>query len=503
MVAICIDAGTSVVKAVAFDDEGEELTVARQTVPVTRTHTGWSEQDMQSVWEAVSQTIKQVASSVEGEVRFLAITAQGDGCWLIDEDGAPTGPAILWNDGRASAIVERWREAGILDQAFRLNGTVAFPGSQCAILSWLYDNERERLDRSVMAFYCKDWVALNLTGERYTDESDGSFPFFDVRTRQYSPELLRLYDVEWAQRLLAPVHRGDTPVGQLQAGVAQQLGLPAGLPVIAAPYDIASTALGIGAVHTGQAVSILGTTLCNEIVIDEVDTSGTATGLLVCSGLPGHWLRGFATMCGTEAIEWLCQIFGLEHPSTLIEMAHEAEPGANGVIFLPYLSPAGERAPFLNPYARATLFGASLEHSRAHLARAALEGLTFVIRECLEAASVKPTELRVCGGGALSDLWCQMIADVTRLQVYTTTASEVGAKGAFFSGLVATGAAKSVEEAAETYVKTRKLYEPDRALSVRYEEIYQSFREMRDIAAQSWPRLAEERRRLEKMAARQ
>lgn len=502
MLAICLDVGTSVVKAVAFDDTGIEVAVSRQSVPVERTHPGWSEQNMQTVWEAVKKTIRETVAQVKDTVHFLAVTAQGDGCWLIDDAGNPTGPAMLWNDGRASSFVEQWQQDGTLEQAFRLNGTGVFPGSHCALLRWLQEHDPARLERSTTAFYCKDWIVLNLTGERATDETDGSFPYFDIRTRRYSPEMLRLYGVEWAERLLAPVRSNTKPVGELRPQVAIELGLPPGIPVIAAPYDIAATAIGLGAVANGQAVSILGTTLCNEIVVDTVDTSGAPTGLLVCSGLPGYWLRGFATMCGTEALDWLCKLFNLNHASALIELATSVEPGAGGVMFLPYLSPAGERAPFLDPYARATAFGLSLEQGKEHVARAAVEGLTFVIRECLEASPVTPTELNVCGGGALSDLWCTMISDVTRLPVHTSTDSEVGAKGAFFMGLVATGREKSVEEATKKYVKTRKRYTPHPALSERYEELYHHFLKTRDIAAQVWPQLAEVRLLLEQAMKR-
>ena len=490
MVAICVDAGTSVVKAVAFDDNGNEMAIARQMVPILRAQPGWSEQDMQAVWQAVVLTIREVAATVTGEIRFLSVTAQGDGCWLIDEAGNPTGPALLWNDGRAAAIVEAWQQNGVLEQAFAINGTAAFPGGQGALLHWLYENERARLERSQTAFYCKDWIILNLTGVAASDESDASFPFFDIRKRQYAPELLKLYGIEWAQHLLPQIHLDTTPVGGLRPAVAQDLGLPVGIPVVAAPYDIAATAIGLGAVRAGQAVSILGTTLCNEVVIDHVDTSGSANGLLICSGVPGSWLRGFATMCGTEALGWLGEFIGDLQPAHITEMAATVEPGAGGVVFLPYLSPAGERAPFLNPYARASIFGLSLEQSRPHVARAVLEGLSFVIRECLETAQVQPTELHVCGGGAGSTFWCQLLADITRVPVCTSTANEVGAKGAFFVGLAATGAEASIESAASKYVKMRRLYEPNRPLTGRYEELYHHFLDVRDVASQLWLRQA-------------
>ena len=486
MVAICVDAGTSVVKAVAFVDNGAEVALARRSVAVLRSHNGWAEQDMHAVWNAVKETIHEVAAQTGSDVSFIAITAQGDGCWLIDEKGAPTGPAALWNDGRANAIVEEWQANGVRERAFRVNGTGAFPGAQSAILRWLHENDSARLDRSATAFYCKDWIVYKLTGVVASEESDSSCPFFDIKARDYAPEMLRIYGEEWAQRLLAPIKPGTQPVGEILPEVARELGIQSGVPIIAAPYDIAATAIGLGAVEPGQAVSILGTTLCNEVVVDAVDTSGTPSGLLICSGLPNRWLRGFATMCGTEALDWICNFIGDIKPSEFTTLAKDVPPGSDGVVFLPYLSPAGERAPFLNANARGTIYGLSLENGRAQLARAVLEGLSFVIRECLAAAPDTPTELNVCGGGALSDIWCQMIADVTNLPVRTTTATEVGAKGAFFVGLLATGRVHTIEEATSKYVQTRKLYQPDASLTERYNSLYDNFLTIRDNAAQAW-----------------
>lgn len=496
MVAISVDAGTSLVKSVAFADDGVELAVARHAVPIARPQPGWSEQDMHAVWRAVEETIREVVQRVGPDVRFLSLTAQGDGCWLIDDAGEPVGPAILWNDGRAAAFVEQWYQDGTLEQAFRLNGTVVFPGSQAAILRWLYEHDPQRIKRAKMAFYCKDWLALKLTGVAATDESDASFPFFDIRARHYAPELLRLYSVEWAERLLAPVLPNATPVGALSNNAAQSLGLRPGLPVVAAPYDIAATSLGLGVVRPGQALSILGTTLCTEIVIDAIDTSGPPTGLHVCAGLADRWIRGFASMCGTEAVNWLCQFLGDVEPITLSTLAETVAPGAGGVVFLPYLSPAGERAPFLNAHARASLSGLSLEQTREHVARAVLEGLSFVIRECLDASPVQPTELHVCGGGAASEFWCQMIADITRIPVLVSTAAEVGAQGAMLVGLVATGAEPSIEAAARKYARTRTSYLPDAALTGRYEALYRYFLAVRDHASTLWTRQAEMRRHL-------
>ncbi len=494
MSALAIDVGTSMIKSVVFDDDGTEVAVSRQATEVSRPHPGWAEQDMTAVWNAVVFTIRSVLSKVADQVRFIAVTAQGDGCWLVDADGLPTGPAILWSDGRAADIVESWRRDGVLDKAFRLNGSLTFPGLPNAILTWLATRDPDRLDRSETALYGGGWLFLRFTGERAVDESDASAPFLDLGDRRYSAEILSAFGLDWAQRLLPEVRGDRQRTGELTAEAAAALGLPAGIPVVMAPYDIASTALGVGATSPGQACTILGTTLCTEVVRDTVDTSGEPSGLTIALDSYGNVLRAFPTLAGAEVLAWAVKLLGLEHPRVLSVLAEESEPGARGLSLLPYLSPAGERAPFLDTHARGTIWGLTIEHGRADIARAVLEGLTLVIKDCLEESRAQVTELRVCGGGAGNPMWCQLIADIVGLPTVRSADTEVGAKGAFLSALVATGAEASFTAAAARYVRVHASSEPDPRRLELYAARYQEFRDLREVSRQGWLRQGEQRK---------
>ena len=209
MATICIDVGTSVIKTVAFDDRGTEIAIARRETEVLRPAPGFSEQDMHSVWNAAVSTVRSVVKQLLEPVHLISLTAQGDGCWLVDADGRPTGPAILWNDARAAAIVDRWRAAGVLKEAFRRNGSQTFAGLPNGIFTWLKEHDADRLKRSHKSLCCNGWIFYNLTGRLAIDESDASVPFFEVRERRYSFELLKLYSLEWAERLLPEVLAND------------------------------------------------------------------------------------------------------------------------------------------------------------------------------------------------------------------------------------------------------------------------------------------------------
>ncbi len=497
MAAISVDAGTTMIKAVGYDKAGAESVVVRQETALQRPGPGWVEQDMVEVWNAVVYAIREVTAELEetGEpIDYVAVTAQGDGCWLVDPAGRPTGPAILWNDGRAAGIVDEWRRAGVLEAAFRINGSMGFAGLPSAILTWLHRHGRDRLERSATALTCGGWLFAQLTGQVGVDTSDGSAPFTDLATGTYSEQLLALFDMGWARRLLPELFDGGRRVAGLTPGAAAQVGLPAGTPVVLSSYDIASTAIGCGAVEPGLACSILGTTLCTEVVTDSA-TGGTVAGLTVQLGVAGRLLRALPTLAGGEVISWCCRLLDLDTPGELGDLTQQAEPGAGGLLFLPYLSPAGERAPFLDERARGSFMGLSFEHSRRHVARAVLEGLTLVIRECLAASGTTPTELRVCGGGAASATWCQLIADVTGVRTARSQDHEIGARGAMVMGAAHTGAAPDVATAVDRYVNLRDGFEPDPTRHRAYRMLYADFLALREVASAGWPRLAAMRER--------
>ena len=495
MTVVCVDAGTTMIKAVGYAGDGAELAVARRPTEVARPAPGHAEQDMAAVWRAVADAVREVLARVGGDPDFLALTAQGDGCWLVDGDGAPTGPAILWNDGRAAPAVERWAAAGVLEGAFRVNGSLHFAGLPNAILTWLREHDPDRLARSAASLTCGGWIFSRLTGEIAVDGSDASAPFLDIAALRYSDDLLRRYDMEWAARLLPELRGDDRRAAPLTREAAAELGLPEGLPVVLAPYDIASTAIGVGAVDTGQACTILGTTLCTETVVDGPRLTGDPSGLTVAMGLPGRYLRAFPTLAGGQVVDWACRVLGLPAPGALADLAAQAPPGADGLVFLPYLSPAGERAPFLDPRARGAFHGLTVHHEREHIARAVLEGLSLVVRDCLTAAETRPTELRVSGGGSASPVWLGMLADVTGVPVVRSADTEAGARGAFIVGLLSTGRAAGAREAADAHVRPGDAYAPHPGRADHYARAYEDFLAIRSATAPAWPTLAAARAR--------
>ena len=486
MAWLAIDAGTSVIKAVVFSDDGRELSMVRRQTTVLRPQPNWSEQSMHEVWHAVAATVRNAAVSGGEPIRGIVCTAQGDGCWLVDESGEPTGNAILWNDARAATTVEGWQAAGLIEASFRRSGSVTYPGLPNAILSWLHQHQPERVVKSRWALTCNGWLVFRMTGQVVADLSDGANPFGDLSAGHYSEKTFADYGLTSDRHRLPAVVAGKNAVWPLSEAAARQFGLPVGLPVVMAPYDIVTTAYGSGAAHAGQACVILGTTICAEVIRASVDSTGEPTGTTLPLG-DGLFLRAMPTLTGCEALQWAAEVLGADGIPALEELAGRASTD-DTLFFLPYLSLAGERSPFLAPEATGSFHGLTLATTRSAMAKAIYEGLSFVIRECLEAASdnASLTEVPVCGGGALSDLWCQMIADVRGVPVLRPADSENGARGAHIFALFATGEIASIAEGVQQHVFTATTFLPSAELTHRYDRVFARFERLRNAMMRQW-----------------
>ena len=286
-------------------------------------------------------------------------------------------------------------------------------------------------------------------------------------------------------RLFPEIAQATALTQPLREDVARQIGLTAGIPVTMAPYDIVSTAYGAGVFGPGQACVILGTTICAEAITRETDLASSAAGTTIALD-GGLTLRAMPTLAGCETLEWAGRILGAADLTDLGEMARRSEPGARGLLFLPYLSEAGERSPFLDSKACGSWHGLKLTHSREDMARAVYDGLSFVIRDCLIAAADHLTEVRVCGGGSRSDLWCQIIADVTDVTVLRCMGQEIGARGAFLYSAVQRGEHGSLPAAANAFPMHFRRFEPTPESVALYRKLYPIFLSTREAIRSVW-----------------
>jgi erythritol kinase len=480
-----IDVGTSVVKAAIFDESGAALAVRGEPVPLIHDPggiVGAVEQDFEHILSTLSGVVHAAVAEAGTVPGSVAVTGQGDGCWLTDESFRPVRPALSWLDGRASALVDEWARSGVMAEVFRISGGAIFPGAPAACLKWLDENEPESLDRAATAGYCKDAIFGRLTGVRATDPSDSSMPLGDGTGGGYSDKSLELTGLSHRKNLLAPVV-GPVPVGELHDAGADLLGLPAGTPVTSGPFDFPACGFGGGVGWPGtegDALLIVGTTLGCMVHRDSLVTAGTPSGFSVSTGEPGHWLRAMPAMVGTASLDWLLGILGVG-VAEVQEALVVSPPGANGVNMLPYLATSGERAPFVDPLAAGQISGLRLTTDRNDLIRAICEGLAYTARHCFETAG-RTGRIVVCGGGTGSSAWMQVFADVLELPLQRARTPEVGARGAVLAGAAARGAPLDVE----AWTTPEGVIEPDPKRRELYDGGYAHQMELLDAARPLW-----------------
>ncbi|CAN5261942.1 FGGY-family carbohydrate kinase [soil metagenome] len=475
-----IDLGTSVVKAAAFSGDGEVLAVEGRDVKLYNPRPECSEQDIDETFEALGEVVRAVTRDTDEPVEAIGLTGQGDGLWLLDEDGRPVRRAMTWLDARANSIVEEWMSSGVFEEHYRRNGNITFPGTPAAIMAALAKEEPESLERAATAGYCKDVVLHRLTGERATDASDASEPFMDHERRDYDPSILKLFGLEKYERLLAPIDLSPGPMRPLNAEGAGLLGLPEGTPVHNGPFDLPATAMGAGVTRVGDGVIIVGTTLACEVVADRVDTSGEPGGQTLCALESNRWLRAMPAMVGTASMDLTLELLGSEHEEIETFLA-DSPPGANGVTVLPFFSRSGERAPFVEPNARGRLAGMTLGTTRADVVRAVAEGVGYAARHCLEAAGLDG-EITICGGGAESLAWRQVLADVLQQPLRIARRPEVGARGAAMAAMISAG----IDFDHDEWTRPEDTVQPSEDLAELYEEGFDGYLKRVEAARKLW-----------------
>ena len=476
-----VDAGTTNVKTAAFDERGDVVAAASRPTTTTVRHPGWAEQDVAAIIAAIGETVREVQDRV-GPPAMLAVTAQGDGCWLLDADGNGAGPGVLWSDGRAGEIVAEWERDGVSEAAFRRNGNVPFAGCAAAILAWRLANDPASLARATTAGYPNDAIRQQLTGVRAIDPTDASLPFLDVRQREVDPELLRIYGLADQARLMAPVAIWPTPILPLTARGAALVGAPEATPVHVGPLDFPASLIGSGVRAPGDGLISFGTTLGTGVLVDRIDTSGEPSGMTVCLPWPDRWIRLMPSMAGTLALDWLLPLVGATHDD-LDALLSASPPGANGALALPFVTPSGERAPFVDAAARGRIIGLSTAHGRADLVRAMCEGIAYAARHCLDAAGLSPSgTITVSGGGGRSpELQC-LLASVLGRPLRIARGPEPGARGAAIVARLARGDSFDLD----TWTREADVISPDPALVARYATGYARYRDEVARARSGW-----------------
>ncbi len=516
-IIIGIDAGTSVIKAVAFDLAGQQIAIASEPNSYQTKMDGAVTQSLPQTWQDCARVLRGLAHKVENleqRTAAVAVTAQGDGTWLVGTGNRPVGDAWLWLDARASPTVDRLSRASLSRARFEATGTglnTCQQGSQLAHMDRYFP---ELLDKAECALHCKDWIFLNLTGVRATDPSESSFTFGNFRSRRYDDVALEALGLTHRRTLLPDIIDGTQTTFPLTQHAAAETGLLQGTPVSLGYVDMAMTALGAG-VYTegrGAACSTVGSTGVHlrAVRAEAVVLNPECTGYVIALPIPGIVTQVQTNMAATLNIDWVLRLaaeamqgFGqVPSQSELVaridDWLKQSTPGS--LIYHPYISEAGERGPFVDAHARADFIGLSVNHHFADLVRAVVEGLGMAMRDCYAMMGDLPTELRLTGGATRSQALRHILSGSVKAPVRMSQREETGAAGAAMMAAVAIGAYPSMDACIAEWV-TPLLGPAETAapeLIATYDRLYAIYHDARLRLAPIWGNLAELRRAAER-----
>ena len=477
-----LDLGTTRCKAVAVAPDGAVAASATSAYPLYSPHPGWAEQSAGEVWQGAATALRELCARVPArQLAGISLSGAMHSLLLVDEAGEALAPALTWADQRAAPQAKMLREQADPPALYRRTGCPVQSIYHLAKLRWWNDVEPDLARRAARFVTLKDWILWRLAGIWVTDQGMASTTgLLDIHRLEWDAEALGLARVRANQ--LPALAQPARVAGSINQPAAEATGLPVGLPVVPGTSDGGAANLGSGAVRAGQSVITIGTSGAVRRVVDEPlldPVQRTWCYVLV----EGRWFAGGAINNAGLALQWVRERFypyvpGDDGYRRLIEEAANVAPGAEGVVFLPYFT--GERSPHWNPEARALVSGLGLAHTRAHIARAVLEGVAYCLADVWEALMAEAPasgEARLTGNVTHNPAWAQIVADVLGVPLMADEAADASALGAALLGHLALGHLAQLDDAAKI-LPAGHAYEPDPARHAFYKTGHAAFQEL-------------------------
>ncbi len=480
MLYIGVDLGTSAVKLLLMNEAGHIEKMVSREYPLSFPHSGWSEQNPYDWYDKTLDGLKELLSECDkSQVDGISFGGQMHGLVTLDAQDEVVRPAILWNDGRTTEETAYLNEQIGRERLTGYTANIAFAGFTAPKILWMQKNEPELWAKVKKIMLPKDYLAYRLSGTFCTDYSDASgMLLMDVKNKCWSKEMMEICHVSREQ--LPDLYESYEVVGTLKKEIASELGVPETVKVIAGAGDNAAAAVGTGTVGANHCNLSLGTSGTLFVSSDKfgVDEHNALHSFAHADG--GYHLMGCMLSAASCNKWWMDEI--LKTKDYAGEQKGIQTLGENQVFYLPYLM--GERSPHNNPDARAMFVGMSMDTTREDMTLAVLEGVAFGLRDSLEVArslGIRIDSSRICGGGAKSPLWRQIIAAVMNVKLEIIESEEGPGYGAAILAAVGCGTFESVESACEKLVKVIDTVEPDPVLVQKYEEKYQKFKQLYPI----------------------
>jgi xylulokinase len=488
-----IDAGTSGVKAIVIDESGKTQGLGYKEVNLITPRPLWVEQDPNEWWQACKYAIQEaVAKSEKGqEIAAIGLTGQMLGNTMLDKDLQPLGNCMIWLDQRATEERDILEERLGIDAMLDITANYCLTGYWAPKLMWVKKNRPEIFEKTRMVLFPKDYIKLVLTGEPSVEVTDASGSFLmDVGKRTWSDKMFEVCDLP---KDIVPqkIFESCDVVGYLKSDLASELGLRTGIPVVGGAGDQPAGGIGNGVYKEGVVSATIGTSgVVYAVTGKAIADRQRRAALSFCHAAPNTWSLFGCTLAAGGSFKWLRDTFfadakkayaadGKDVYEMMTGLAGQAKASSEGLLFLPYLN--GERTPYPDENARGVFFGLSYRHGLGEICRSVMEGVTYSLRDTIEILreyNVQVSEVRASGGGAKSEMWRQMQADIYNAAVVTTNLEEGPSAGAAILAAVGAGIYNSVGEACDSIVKVVSRTEPVAKNVAQYEEFYQTYRSL-------------------------
>ena len=502
---IGIDLGTSATKTVLFDVNGKIIAAASREYELLQPHNGWAEQNPSDWYDAAIGTLKKVVSESgvdASDIVSLGISGQMHGLVMLDENCEVLRPSILWCDQRTGKECDELTEKLGRDTLIKITANPALTGFTASKILWVKNNEPEIFEKCRHILLPKDYLRFRLTGEFATEVSDASgMQLLDVPNRKWSDVMIEAVGIK--PECLAKVYESPEITGYINEETASLTGLSTSTSVVGGAGDNAAAAVGMGVVEEGKAFTTIGTSGVVFAHTDnpKIDPEGRVHTF--CCAVPDAWHVMGVTQGAGLSMQWFKNNFCVEESREAEEngmhvyaitdsMASEISIGCDKLIYLPYLM--GERTPHLDPDCRGVFFGLSAMHTKAHFIRAILEGVTYSLYDCLlvlKEMNISPETMLLCGGGARSKLWKNMICNTFAMPVMTSMSSEAPALGVAILAAVGAGIYSSVPEACKAMTAVNpdsKL--PDEVETTEYRKYHSVYSSLYNSLKDSYKALA-------------
>lgn len=489
---IGIDIGTSGIKSILIDKTGTIQRSSTYELDLIIPQPLWAEQHPEDWWKGTVESLKTIIreSGVSpDDIRGIGLSGQMHSLVILDKDRKVLRPAILWCDNRTTKQREWITEKVGLDNLKEIVSNPPLEGFTAPKIIWIRDNEPDIYDNIDKILIAKDYIRFLLTGELATEVSDAAgSALLDVKNRKWSEELRSLIDIPG--NFFPPVYESVDVIGTITGEVSELTGLRKGTPVVGGGADQPCGALGTGIVREGRIQASIGTSGTVVAHTDSVKVEPEMKLHTFCHTVPGAWyLMGVVLQAG-GSLRWFRDALAQEEIkaaknentdpyNVLFKKAMDVPIGAEGLLFLPYLS--GERTPHQDGKARGAWVGLTLTHTKEHLTRAVIEGITYAMRDSVELMrelGIEVSQVRAIGGGAKNPHWRQMQADIYNTEVVTVSAEEGPAFGAAILAGTGAGIYSDVRDAADEIIKPVDSYKPNPEQVRIYDEYYQKYKEL-------------------------